>query len=151
MRCYTIFTVFGCKYRHVNCSRWFPRHIKNSESYQYIRVMMKKWFKIIDPFLFSTSSSKFMKKSHRLIFLPINGIWYDKQFGFRKGLATNHAIITLVDKVTRAFDTGKVVVAVYLDLRKAFDTVPHTILLHLYCLYGVFSSFQCKMFWPLSY
>ena len=60
-----------------------------------------------------------------LIFLTINGILYDKQFGFRKG----HAIITLVDKVARALDTGKVVVGVYLDLRKAFDTVPHTILL----------------------
>ena len=45
--------------------------------------------------------------NHIINFLTINGILYDKQFGFRKGHATNHAIITLVDKVTRAFDTGK--------------------------------------------
>ena len=57
--------------------------------------------------------------NHIINFLTINCILYDKQFGFRKGHATNHAIITLVDKVTRALDTGKVVVGVYLDLRKA--------------------------------
>ena len=63
-------------------------------------------------------------------FLTINDILlYDKQFGFRKGHATNHVIITLVDKVACALDTGKIVVGVYLDLRKAFDTVPQTILL----------------------
>ena len=63
-------------------------------------------------------------------FLTINDILYDKQFGFRKGHATNHAFITLVDKVVaHAFDTGKIVVGVYLDLRKAFEMVPHTILL----------------------
>ena len=67
--------------------------------------------------------------NHIINFLTINCILYDKQFGFRKGHATNHAIITLVDKVTRVLDTGKVVVGVYLDLRKAFDTVPHTPLL----------------------
>ena len=67
--------------------------------------------------------------NHIINFLTINCILYDKQFGFRKRHATNHAIITLVDKVTRALDTGKVVVGVYLEIRKAFDTVPHTPLL----------------------
>ena len=54
--------------------------------------------------------------NHFINFLTINSILYDKQFGFRKGHATNHAIITLVDKVARALNTGKIVVAVYLDL-----------------------------------
>ena len=29
--------------------------------------------------------------------------------------------MTLVEKVTKALDTGKIVVGVYLDIRKAFD------------------------------
>ena len=44
-------------------------------------------------------------------------------FGFRQGHATSHAIMTLVEKVTKALDTGKIVVGVYLDIRKAFDSI----------------------------
>ena len=40
--------------------------------------------------------------NHIINFLTVNDILYDKQFGFRKGHATNHATITLVDKVARA-------------------------------------------------
>ena len=92
--------------------------------------MINKWFKIIGPFLFFFPSPKFMKKiyNHIINFLIINGILYDKQFGFKKGLATNHAIITLVVKVVHALDTGIIVVGVYLDLQKAFDTVLHHII-----------------------
>ena len=81
--------------------------------------------------------------NHIINFLTINCILYDKQFGFRKGHATNHAIITLVDKVTRALDTGKVVVGVYLDLRKAFDTVPHTPLLDKLHRMGIRGNLHC--------
>ena len=62
---------------------------------------------------------------------------------FRKGHATNHAIITLVDKVARALDTGKIVVGVYLDLRKAFDTVPHTIPLDKLHRMGIRGNLLC--------
>ena len=34
-----------------------------------------------------------------------------------------------MDKVSRALDTGKFVVGLYLDIKKAFDAVPHSILL----------------------
>ena len=56
-------------------------------------------------------------------YINSNDILYDKQFGFRKGHSTSHAIITLVEKVSKALDTGKIVVGVYLDIRKAFDCV----------------------------
>ena len=63
------------------------------------------------------------------IFLDTNNILYDKQFGFRKSHSTSHAIITLVDKVYCALDTGKFIVGVFLEFKKAFDTEDHTILL----------------------
>ena len=49
-----------------------------------------------------------------LDFIMENSILYDKQFGFRKGHSTSHAIITLVDKVSKSLDKGKIVVGVYL-------------------------------------
>ena len=43
--------------------------------------------------------------------------------------------MTLVEKVTRAFDSGKIIVGVYLDIRKVFDAISHPILLRkLYAL-----------------
>lgn len=67
--------------------------------------------------------------NHIIDFLDNNDIFYDKQFGFRKAHSTSHAIITLIERVSRALDTGKIVVGVFLDLKKAFDTVNHGILL----------------------
>ena len=79
-----------------------------------------------------------------LEFINANNILYEKQFGFRQGHATSHDIMTLVETVTKALDTGKIVVGVYLDIRKAFDSISTSILLDklykirirgkLYCL-----------------
>ena len=75
--------------------------------------------------------SKFFEKiisNHLLNCIESNNILYDNQFGFRKNHSTTHAIITLVERVSKALDTGKIVVGVYLDLKKAFDTIDHQIL-----------------------
>ena len=54
-----------------------------------------------------------------------HNILYDRQFGFRKSHSTNHAIITLVEKVSKPLDTGRFVVGIFLGLKKAFDTGDH--------------------------
>ena len=54
--------------------------------------------------------------NHLLNFIESNNILHDNQFGFRKNHSTTHAIITLVERVSKALDTGKIVVGVYLDL-----------------------------------
>ena len=81
-------------------------------------------------------------------FLEDNNLFYDNQFGFRKFHGTNHAIITLVEKVSKALDTGKFVIGVFLDLKKAFDTVNHDILMKKLECYGI----RGKLFnWLKSY
>ena len=70
-------------------------------------------------------------------FLDENNILYEYQFGFRKNHSTSHAIITLVERVTKALNTGKYVVGVFLDLKKAFDTLDHAILLRKLECYGI--------------
>ena len=53
----------------------------------------------------------------------------------KKCHSTSHAIITLVDRVERAFNTCRIVVGVYLDIQKAFDAITYSILLRkLYAL-----------------
>ena len=62
-------------------------------------------------------------------FFDDDTILYDHRFGFRKYHSTSHAVITLVERVTKALDTGNIIVGVFLDLKKAFHTVDHSILL----------------------
>ena len=59
-------------------------------------------------------------------------ILYKFQFGFRKSNSTNHAIISLVQRVNQALDSGNVLVGVFLDLKK-----DHTILVDKVFKYGI--------------
>ena len=54
----------------------------------------------------------------------------DYQFGFRQKRSTNQALIVLLDKIAAALDNGDIVLGVFLDFSKAFDTVDHQILLN---------------------
>ena len=56
-------------------------------------------------------------------------VLYQNQFGFRQRHSTHHALITLFDNITKSLDDGDIVIGVFLDLNKAFDTVNHKILL----------------------
>ena len=43
---------------------------------------------------------------------------------------TNRALIGVLDKITAALDNGDIVLGVFLDFSKAFNTVGHRILLN---------------------
>ena len=72
-----------------------------------------------------------------LDFLSKNEALYEYQFGFRPSHSTQQAIITLVDRITKSLDNGNIAVAILLDLKKAFDTVDHKILLKKLYAYGI--------------
>lgn len=58
-------------------------------------------------------------------FLNQNNIIQNEQFGFRKGLSTDHALIRIAEKIQTSFNEDKSTVAVLLDKEKAFDSVWH--------------------------
>ena len=61
-------------------------------------------------------------------YLVKNELIYSKQFGFRAGYSTNHAIISITEHIRRLLDDGEFVCGIFVDLEKAFDTVHHDIL-----------------------
>ena len=70
-------------------------------------------------------------------YLNDNSRFFQKQFGFREGHSTNHALIELINSINDSFNQNKYTLGVFIDLSKAFDTVDHNILLKKLSLYGI--------------
>ena len=52
-----------------------------------------------------------------------------RQFGFRKGKSTTAAAAQLLDAIQLPLDNKEFVLVLFLDFKKAFDTVNHSILI----------------------
>jgi hypothetical protein len=70
-------------------------------------------------------------------FLACENILYKYQFGFRKNHSTYMAITILLDEITKAFNKEEIVVGIFLDFKKAFDTIDHKILKSKLEKYGI--------------
>lgn len=70
-------------------------------------------------------------------FFEANSLFSKFQFGFRRGLSTVDAVEALVTDVLDGFEKHHSTVAALCDLTKAFDCVPHDILLRKLEYYGI--------------
>ena len=70
-------------------------------------------------------------------FLHKHKIFYKYQFGFRKNHATTNALTEVTDYIYKSLDEENYVFGIYIDLKKAFDTVQHDVLLSKIQHYGI--------------
>ena len=70
-------------------------------------------------------------------FLEKYSYLYKKQFGFRNSHSTNHALISITEKIRESLDKNEYSCGVFLDFQKAFDTVNHEILIKKLHHYGI--------------
>ena len=72
-------------------------------------------------------------------FLESN-ILFQQQYGFRKNNSTAYALIQITEQIKESIDKGKFGCGIFIDLRKAFDTVNHEVLLLKVEHYGIRGS-----------
>ena len=70
-------------------------------------------------------------------YFEANNILYVKQFGFRKKHSTIDAICNFVGEILKCFEELQMVLSIFIDLHKAFDSVSHSLILHKLSALGI--------------
>ena len=81
----------------------------------------------------------------RLSFVGKQNILSTAQYGFRKQHSTQHVIIDIVDKIYKNLDNKKFTCGIFIDLKIAFDTVDHNILLSKLYHYGKLYHYDFRL------
>lgn len=61
-------------------------------------------------------------------FLVNNDFFYTHQFGFLKNKSTNHAVLDFINFISDNLNKGNVLLGLFMDVRKCFDCISHSIL-----------------------
>jgi Reverse transcriptase (RNA-dependent DNA polymerase) len=127
---------------------YFPDALKIAKVCPIFKSGDKKQFSNYRPISILPSLSKIYEKAMhtRLVdYLNKNKLLVNNQYGFRANHSPYMAMLDMCDKITRGFDQGKITLAIFLDLQKAFDSLNHKILLQKMSYYGIRGN-QLKWF-----
>ena len=118
----------------------FPKQMKMAKVIPVYKSGDKHLFTNYRPISLLSQFSKILEKivSTRLdSFIEKHNILTDSQYGFRTGRSTNMALMELAEKLTSSIQNKDYVIGIFLDLKKAFDTIAFDILLEKMERYGI--------------
>ena len=102
-----------------------------SEFNNYRPVSLLPQFSKILEKLFDSRLQKFIDKYKLLS---------NSQYGFRSKCSTSLALLELIESICSDLDEKKTTIGVFIDLKKAFDTINHDLLLRKLDFYGIRGS-----------
>ena len=118
----------------------FPDHMNIAKIIPIFKNGQKTEFTNYRPISILSQFSKILEKLFNLRlekFLDANKILSDSQYGFRTGMSMVHAAAELVEQISSAIDGQSCCAGVFIDLKKAFDTVDHELLVEKLNVYGI--------------
>uniref|UniRef100_A0A3Q2ZQH6 Reverse transcriptase domain-containing protein n=1 Tax=Kryptolebias marmoratus TaxID=37003 RepID=A0A3Q2ZQH6_KRYMA len=118
----------------------FPDNMKTAKVIPLYKSGEKCMFTNYRPISLLPQFSKILEKLFvtRLDqFIDKQNILNNNQYGFRANKSTSMALMDLIEQITTAVDQKQCCVSIYVDLKKAFDTIDHNILLEKLNKYGI--------------
>uniref|UniRef100_A0A3Q3EUW8 Reverse transcriptase domain-containing protein n=1 Tax=Labrus bergylta TaxID=56723 RepID=A0A3Q3EUW8_9LABR len=118
----------------------FPRKMKIAKVIPLYKTGDKHHFTNYRPVSLLPQFSKILKKlfADRLNkFINKHNLLTDSQYGFRPNRSTSLAVIELIEKITNSLDQKNYAAGVFIDLKKAFDTINHDRLINKLERYGI--------------
>jgi len=110
----------------------FPTKLKETKVIPIFKAGDSTLVNNYRPISILNSFSKIFKKiiAMRLLnFLNKNEIFHPEQFGFREAHSNSSALIELNEFITQAINNNEIPISIFIDLKKAFDSLNHEILL----------------------
>lgn len=117
-----------------NCitKSYYPKAWKTANVIPIPKVKTPKELDDLRPISILPCISKVLEKAlHKQMteFIENNNLLYKFQSGFRKGHSTTSALLRIYHEIYEESDHGLASFVTLLDFRKAFDTVPHSLLI----------------------
>ena len=118
----------------------FPSDWKNAKVVPVFKAGCKSNVENYRPISVLSIVSKIIERAvhdQMYSYLSLNHFLNPSQSGFRSQYSTATTVIDVEDFILKNMDEGKVTGAIFLDLKKAFDTVNHSLLLNKLKKFGI--------------
>ena len=118
----------------------FPSKLKICKIIPIYKNGDKQLFTNYRPVSLLPQFSKIVEKlfNKRLMdFVDKNELLYNGQYGFRHNMSTSLALLQLTEDITTQMDEANYTIGIFIDLKKAFDTIDHEILIKTLEYYGI--------------
>uniref|UniRef100_A0A8C6NYB4 Reverse transcriptase domain-containing protein n=1 Tax=Nothobranchius furzeri TaxID=105023 RepID=A0A8C6NYB4_NOTFU len=118
----------------------FPKTMKITKVIPTFKTGNKHSMENYRPIAIIPQFSKILEKlfvNQLDVYITKNKLLSDSQYGFRKNRTTTYAIMQMVEEIAQASESEELSISIFVDLKKAFDTIDHRRLLKKMENYGL--------------